>query len=83
MASLNDENLIRIITEDFNEYEAEALQIAKQELGSRNINVDDCSARKRFVYKIILICEGVYYEIQMDFKEYLFLLQGSFSYTWS
>ncbi len=52
MASLNDETLIIIITEDFNEYEDEALRIAKQELESRNINVDDYIAHKRFEYII-------------------------------
>ncbi len=50
MASLTDESLIKIVTEDADDYEAEALQIAREELLIRSINIDDLENKKHFQY---------------------------------
>lgn len=50
MELLNDETLLKIITEDFDEYTDEALQIAKKELEKRQISIKDYVAQKRFEY---------------------------------
>lgn len=47
---LNNESLIKIVTENYDEYEAEALEIAKLELERRNIDVDNNINKKCFGY---------------------------------
>lgn len=60
MTSLTDEILIKIVTEDADDYEAEALQIAREELAFRKINIDDIKNKKHFQYIINCtdICMG-------------------------
>ncbi len=50
MASLTDESLIKIVIEDADDYEAEALQIAREELLIRRIDIDDIENKKHFQY---------------------------------
>jgi uncharacterized RDD family membrane protein YckC len=52
MSLLNDEILIRIVTEDASDYESDALQVAKQELKLRAINIENIENTKNFKYLI-------------------------------
>lgn len=57
MASLADEVLIKIVTEDINDYEAEAIQIAKDELDRRSIDIDAIENKKHFQH--IIKCTNI------------------------
>lgn len=46
MSQLSDEDLVMLLTENSDDYEPIALQIAQEELDSRNINIDDFMKQK-------------------------------------
>ena len=81
MTSLNDKSLIKVVTEDYKEYDADALQLARQELESRSININEniikedsqnCKISARDCAKIyFLILWGVVMSVFVGFVYYL------------
>lgn len=52
MSQLSDESLVRLLTEQADEFEPEALKIAKEELSSRSIDIEEFLNRKSSQKKI-------------------------------